>query len=174
MSREPVTVDSMIEHIDGFAELVERIDHVWSQVYGVKKVVASDRARFREELQAVDGHLSGIYEGLAEIAGQLKPLIEAKNRLDTVLQQLGDMAGTQAKLAGHVAHLRATPLFPSMKRLEKTQQEVGATLKPGDGLLMIMDGNEITISLEELSIFLGLTEWLYMTPEERREWEKHQ
>lgn len=159
MRREVVTVDSMIEHIDGFEDLVDKIDHAWRQSHAASKAVAANRERVRVELKAVDGELAAIYDRLTIIADEIEPLISAKSRLDAVLQQLVEMAATQAQIAERVAHLRATP-SPSMAHMRDTQVAVDATMERGEGLLLLLAGKVCAISLEELGVYLGLTDEL--------------
>lgn len=141
------------------AQLVELIDNADEKAENSLKQTAAVYRRLQSELKSVDGELATLYDRLTLIAQEIAPLIQAKNRLDTVLQQLVDMAGTQAQIAGQVAHLRATPT-PSMAHMRETQVAVDATMKPGEGLVMVMDGEVCTVSLEELGVYLGLTDEL--------------
>jgi septation ring formation regulator EzrA len=159
MSREPVTLDSMVEHIEGFEELVEKADIAWKRSYALSKETAAIRSQMREELKEVDGHLGQIYDSLTNLARQIKSHAEASDRLGTVLKQVADLASNQAMVAEHVAQLRATPA-QSMAHMRETQMAVDAAVSPGDGVVMLLDGKPCAVSLEELGVYLGLTDEL--------------
>lgn len=171
MSREPVTIESMVEHIDGFSDLVDKVDHTWRKSHALKRVVAGDRARAQVELKAVDGQLATPYDCVTSLFESFKALRGGASADAAARRRISDLLDSSVEVTSMIVKARNS-LHALERSIEQTPSEVDAALKPGEGIAMILDGELISVSFCQLSLWLGLRNDLPPKPDQMPEEEK--
>lgn len=154
MGQMGITVQQIVELIE---DADEKAGKALAKSDGLQMAVINNNRWVLRELKKVDKELATLYDNLTAALKEVAPLIAAKHRLDEVMHRVATLAQAQALSAQHVAELRAAPQ-ENRRATAKLQGEVQSALGEGNGVVFLIDGSFQVVPVNELGVFLGITD----------------